>query len=172
MLIRKLRLQRGWSQDQLAELTGLSVRTIQRLEAGQKPGLESSKALAAVFEVNVQSFTEDTTMQNAVDNTVENNTADRPANTHQSATATLAEDEKQALAYSKRVKEFYEALASWLVIGVVFFTLMGLEPVLLWVMLGTGLALAIQGLLAFEIVRLPTISLERYLAERKLGRKL
>ena len=30
MLIPKLRLQRGWSQEQLAELRGLSVRTIQR----------------------------------------------------------------------------------------------------------------------------------------------
>jgi transcriptional regulator with XRE-family HTH domain len=37
MLIQKLRLQRGWSQEQLAELSGLSVRTIQRLERGQQP---------------------------------------------------------------------------------------------------------------------------------------
>lgn len=35
MIIRKLRLQRGWSQEQLAELTGLSTRTIQRIERGQ-----------------------------------------------------------------------------------------------------------------------------------------
>ena len=34
LLIQKLRLQRGWSQEQLAELTGLSVRTIQRIERG------------------------------------------------------------------------------------------------------------------------------------------
>ena len=32
MLIQKLRLQRGWSQQQQADLSGLSVRTIQRLE--------------------------------------------------------------------------------------------------------------------------------------------
>lgn len=32
MIVRKLRLQRGWSQEQLATLTGLSVRTIQRIE--------------------------------------------------------------------------------------------------------------------------------------------
>ncbi|MFN6100724.1 MAG: helix-turn-helix domain-containing protein [Burkholderiales bacterium] len=31
-MIQKLRLQRGWSQQQLADLSGLSVRTIQRLE--------------------------------------------------------------------------------------------------------------------------------------------
>ena len=34
MLIRKLRLQRGWAQEQLAELCDFSVRTIQRLEKG------------------------------------------------------------------------------------------------------------------------------------------
>lgn len=32
ILIQKLRLQHGWSQQQLADLSGLSVRTIQRLE--------------------------------------------------------------------------------------------------------------------------------------------
>ena len=29
MIIRKLRLKRGWSQEQLSELSGLSVRTVQ-----------------------------------------------------------------------------------------------------------------------------------------------
>ena len=32
MLIQKLRLQHGWSQQQLADLSGLSMRTIQRLQ--------------------------------------------------------------------------------------------------------------------------------------------
>lgn len=47
MLVRKLRLQRGWSQEHLAELVGVSVRTIQRIERGYSPGLETSKALAS-----------------------------------------------------------------------------------------------------------------------------
>ena len=51
MLVQKLRLQRGWSQEQLAELSGLSVRTIQRLERGQVASIESLKALAAAFEI-------------------------------------------------------------------------------------------------------------------------
>lgn len=37
MLIQKLRLQRGWSQEQLADLSGLSVHTIQRLEEDKPP---------------------------------------------------------------------------------------------------------------------------------------
>ena len=51
--VKQLRLQRAWSQEQLAELAGLSVRTIQRIENGDRPGLETLSALAAVFEVNV-----------------------------------------------------------------------------------------------------------------------
>lgn len=31
---KSLRLARAWSQEQLAELTGLSVRTVQRIENG------------------------------------------------------------------------------------------------------------------------------------------
>ncbi|STT48732.1 DNA-binding protein [Klebsiella pneumoniae] len=36
--VKQLRLQRAWSQEQLAEMAGLSVRTIQRIENGETPG--------------------------------------------------------------------------------------------------------------------------------------
>ena len=52
--IKKLRLERHWSQEQLAEMSGLSVRTIQRIENGENAGLESLKSLAAVFETNIE----------------------------------------------------------------------------------------------------------------------
>lgn len=48
MNIQKLRLQRGGSQQQLAELSGLSSRTIQRIENGQPASVESLKSLASV----------------------------------------------------------------------------------------------------------------------------
>lgn len=51
--IKKMRLERHWSQEQLAEMSGLSIRTIQRIENGENAGLESLKALAAVFETNI-----------------------------------------------------------------------------------------------------------------------
>ncbi len=41
MLVQKLRLQRGWSQEQLATVSGLSVRTIPRIERGQSASLET-----------------------------------------------------------------------------------------------------------------------------------
>ena len=51
--LKKLRLERHWSQEQLAEMSGLSIRTIQRIENGENAGLESLKSLAAVFEINI-----------------------------------------------------------------------------------------------------------------------
>ena len=51
--IKKIRLERHWSQEQLAEMSGLSIRTIQRIENGENAGLESLKSLAAVFDTNI-----------------------------------------------------------------------------------------------------------------------
>ncbi|MEL7001231.1 MAG: helix-turn-helix domain-containing protein [Bacteroidota bacterium] len=52
--IKKMRLERHWSQEQLAEMSGLSIRTIQRIENGENAGLESLKSLASVFETNIK----------------------------------------------------------------------------------------------------------------------
>jgi transcriptional regulator with XRE-family HTH domain len=54
--LRELRASRQWSQEQLAELSGLNLRTIQRLESGAKISTESLRALAAVFEVPAESL--------------------------------------------------------------------------------------------------------------------
>ncbi len=54
--IKKLRLARAWSQSQLAELTDLSLRTIQRIEKQGQASLESAKSLAAVFEKPLQTL--------------------------------------------------------------------------------------------------------------------
>tara|TARA_R110000787_G_scaffold70646_15_gene157120 strand:- start:12375 stop:12827 length:453 start_codon:yes stop_codon:yes gene_type:complete len=51
--VKKMRIERHWSQEQLAEMSGLSIRTIQRIETGENAGLESLKSLAAVFEVTL-----------------------------------------------------------------------------------------------------------------------
>lgn len=54
--LRELRAARQWSQEQVAELSGLNLRTIQRLESGAKISTESLRALAAVFEVPAESL--------------------------------------------------------------------------------------------------------------------
>lgn len=49
-LICKLQREwRGWSQETLAELSGLTVRTVQRVEAAQPVGLDTRRALARAW---------------------------------------------------------------------------------------------------------------------------
>ncbi len=62
MQVKTLRTQHNWSQEQLAHMSGLSIRTIQRIENGENVGLETLKSLAAVFEVNVNDLKEERTM--------------------------------------------------------------------------------------------------------------
>ncbi len=50
--IKHLREQNCWSQLQLSEMAGISLRTLQRLEAKSVASHETVKGLAAVFEVD------------------------------------------------------------------------------------------------------------------------
>lgn len=51
--IAQLRKERGWTQQYLASLTGLTVRTIQRMEAGENMSLETLRLLADAFGISV-----------------------------------------------------------------------------------------------------------------------
>ena len=53
MFIKILRKQKHISQEQLAEVSGLSLRTIQRVEGGHRVGFASLRALAKTFDINV-----------------------------------------------------------------------------------------------------------------------
>ena len=59
MIVKRLREKRNWSQEQLAALSGLSTRTIQRIESGNKASIESLKALASVFEIDISKLQEE-----------------------------------------------------------------------------------------------------------------
>ena len=62
MIVRKLRAKRSWSQEQLADFAGHNVRTIQRVESGQKASVETLKSIASVFEVDISKLTEEITV--------------------------------------------------------------------------------------------------------------
>ncbi len=51
--VRELRNKRGWSQDQLSASSGLSLRTIQRVEAEGNISRESKVCLAATFDIDL-----------------------------------------------------------------------------------------------------------------------
>ncbi len=59
VILKQLRLSRHLSQEQLAEMSGLNVRTIQRIESGHNASLETLKSLASVFEVDAATLTQE-----------------------------------------------------------------------------------------------------------------
>jgi transcriptional regulator with XRE-family HTH domain len=156
MLIQKLRLQRGWSQEQLAELSGLSVRTIQRLERGQPASAESLKALASVFEIDFSDLKE-TEM-------------DAPMNQNLNA------DEALALAHVRKIKGFYVHLAQYVVIvgGLAIVNLVTFPGYLWvgWVAMGWGIGVVAHGLRVFDKVPFLNGQWEKREVEKFLGRRL
>ena len=52
-LVITLRNRRSWSQEELATAAGLNLRTIQRIESEGVASLQSRKALASAFDVEV-----------------------------------------------------------------------------------------------------------------------
>jgi transcriptional regulator with XRE-family HTH domain len=50
-LVKRYRDAMEWSQETLAELSRLTVRTIQRVEAGQPSNLDTRRALARGFQI-------------------------------------------------------------------------------------------------------------------------
>lgn len=48
-LVKAFREARHWSQEQLAEISVLSTRTVQRVEEGQTSSLNTRRALAGAF---------------------------------------------------------------------------------------------------------------------------
>ena len=56
MILKQMRIGRHLSQEQLAQMSGLNVRTIQRIESGHKASVESLKSLASVLEVDIDTL--------------------------------------------------------------------------------------------------------------------
>jgi transcriptional regulator with XRE-family HTH domain len=53
-LILEHRLKRSLSQDEFSIISGLSIRTIQRIEKGGMASLQSKKAIAAALEIDIR----------------------------------------------------------------------------------------------------------------------
>ena len=161
IIVRKLRLQRGWTQEDLARFAGLSVRSVQRVERGQQSSLETMKALAAVFETDVA-------------------TLGGNGGQEMSDTTVMPADEKEALEYVARLKGFYMHLFMYVVFAVAFLGMFGLKwgfaspPVrlMLYAFAGWGLGLVFHALHAHDVIDFLSPKWERRMVERRLGRKL
>jgi len=59
MILKQLRLSRHLSQEQLADMSGLNVRTIQRIESGKNASVESLKCLASALHVDIATLNQE-----------------------------------------------------------------------------------------------------------------
>jgi transcriptional regulator with XRE-family HTH domain len=140
MSIQERRLEKAWSQEELAQHSGLSVRTIQRIEGGRRAGLESLKCLAAVFETNVSTLMQEQTM---ID-TQSFDESNQPAAKTNDTTDPL---EREAIEYVQNLKAFHMHWISYLVIVPSLYALnLYISPEYMWSYLvaalwGAGLAL-------------------------------
>lgn len=62
MVLKELRINRHLSQEQLALMAGLNVRTVQRIERGHNASFESLRCLASVLEVDVTTLKQEKIM--------------------------------------------------------------------------------------------------------------
>jgi transcriptional regulator with XRE-family HTH domain len=154
-MVRKHRLKRGWSQEQLAELSGLSIRTIQRIERGHKPSLESQKSLAAVFELSISELHQEHTMNQDTE---------------------LNQDEQTVIDQVRAIKSFYSHLITYLsVIGLLFIINLVTDSSYIWAIwpaMGWGIGIINHGLSAFEVFDLFGANWEKRQIEKRLGKKL
>jgi transcriptional regulator with XRE-family HTH domain len=155
MNVQKLRLQHGWPQQQLAELSGLSARTIQRIENGQPASAESLKSLASVFEIDFLSLTSEQDM---------------------AISTTSKQDEQLALAKVRKLKGFYIHLVQYvLVITVLSIVNLATHPSKLWFLwpaLGWGIGILAHAAATFEVIPFFGAEWERKQVEKRLGRPL
>ena len=56
MSLKNLRISRHLSQEQLARMSGLNVRTIQRIERGNTASIETVKCLASALEIEISAL--------------------------------------------------------------------------------------------------------------------
>ena len=160
MSVQKLRLKLGWSQQQLADASGLSVRTIQRIEAGYPASTESLKSLAAVFEVDFSSLNPEQTMTTTTTTT--------PGNSDQ--------QEAEAFRYVRKLRGFYLHLSRYVLIclALLAINLVFLPHKLwvLWVIGGWGLGILAHASSTFRPDWLLGPQWERQQVEKRLGRPL
>jgi transcriptional regulator with XRE-family HTH domain len=109
MLVKSLRQKHNWSQEQLAQLSGLNIRTIQRVEKGDSVGLETLKSLAAVFEIDVSVLKSENSNKNELDT----------AQINKDTLIDLEKSEKIAKAEVKSKKSFY--ISAFYLLGIFIF---------------------------------------------------
>lgn len=66
MSLKDLRISRHLSQEQLAQMSGLNVRTIQRIEHGTTASIETLKCLASALEIDISTLKREVFMKDEI----------------------------------------------------------------------------------------------------------
>lgn len=152
MIIRNLRLKKSWSQKQLAEISGLSVRTIQRIEQGDKPSLESAMSLAAIFEVDVAMISSESEESQLTD---------------------LENSKLEAIGYIHGIKQFYLHLSLYVILAIASLILWGLSiSLIVWLFFSWGVIVLVHGLVSFDKATFIGPRWEKRVLEKSLGNKI
>lgn len=156
MVVQEMRLKNGWSQQQLADISGLNVRTIQRIEQGQSASLGSFKALGAAFNVDFSQLQEDT-VRNIV---------------------STPEQTEVFLAFRqvRKLRGLYSHIISYVVVmsGIAAINLI-LMPRVIWFiypLLGWGIGIISHAVSVLNVLPWFGPEWERRQVEKRLGRKL
>jgi transcriptional regulator with XRE-family HTH domain len=162
MKLQKMRLLKGWSQEQLADISGLSTRTIQRVENGHAASVETLKALGAAFNIDF----------NALKETDMDTTANQ----------TYSPDEIFAFKHVKRLRGFYThaMIFASVITGLIllaygrafYLNVPVRHSMYIYTLFGWGLGLTIHGAATFGKMKIFTAEWEKREVEKYLGRKL
>lgn len=154
MEIRELRQQRGWSQEELAEASGLSVRTIQRVENGESPSAETLKSLAAVFELPL---------------------ADLKRLNEESPQQVLTADERAVLREIQAIRGFHVHFFIYVAVSILLFVInLASSTAYIWAFwpaLGWGIGVAAHACAVYKPLELFGADWERREFEKRLARR-
>ena len=169
MIIRKLRLEQGWTQQELAQHSGLSIRTVQRIEKGQPPSEESAKCLGAVFGVESQDI---------LDYYAHNQPPAAAGMSKEQPTMSklsLSIEEERVMREVEDIKWFYEHALSFAVIIPFLWLINYLTSSAywwaIWPTLGWGLGLALHGISTFNLLKLFGPEWERREINKRLQKR-
>ena len=159
MIVRKLRLEKGLSQEQLAYMADISTRTLQRIERGAIASPETLKCIASVLETDFENLRKEQEMPPE----------------EQPKLPRLSAEEKEAMEYVRDLKAFYMHLLVFAVV-ITGLTIMNLffTPGYFWVLwaaFGWGIGLLSHGLSVFEVFNLFGDGWEKRQIEKRMRRQ-
>ncbi len=174
MIVRKLRLERGWTQEQLAAAAGVSVRTVQRIERGLPASVETRKCLASALQVDWRDLQPEVRNMRTRETDMTDE-APRPGTHGHDDALRLDPLEAEVMEHVRDLKAFYSHLVIYLAVNslLVLVNLVNWGGYFwaVWPALGWGIGLLVHAAGVFEIIPFFGPEWERRRIARELARR-